>query len=305
MHSDKAAYVSTAPAWTVAKGLWVSLRPKQWIKNLFVFAPLVFDSKLFQPQPLVNTLVGFAALCAISSSVYLLNDCADRRADQQHPKKRNRPIARGDVPVGVAIGAAIVLALTALGVGFVVHVAFGLILAGYLAVTSAYTFKLKHVVLLDVFVLASGFVLRVAAGIPLVEAERFSPWLYTCAGLLALLIGFGKRRAELVDLKGSSATRAILAEYSLPLLDQIIAIITGALIVSYTFYTFSAPQLPPNHTMMLSVPLVAYALFRYLYLMHVKGMAGAPDELVLRDRPLQAAFLAWAGVVILVIYVLA
>ena len=131
---------------------------------------------------------------------------------------------------------------------------------------------------------------------------RFSPWLYTCMGLLALLIGFGKRRGELIELDGRAATRAILSEYTVPFLDQLIAIVTGALILAYTFYTFSAPQLPPNHTMMLTVPFVAYGLFRYLYLVHVRREGGAPDELALRDRPLQTAFVLWGLVAVAVIY---
>ncbi|MCS7087554.1 MAG: decaprenyl-phosphate phosphoribosyltransferase [Thermoflexales bacterium] len=288
----------------LAWGLWRSMRPRQWAKNVFIFAPLVFDGKLLRPELFLNTLLGFVALSLLSSAVYLINDCADAPADRQHPKKRERPIARGDVPVGVALAWAGLLAAAALLGGYALNTSFALIAAAYFGATLAYTFWLKHVVLLDVFVLASGFVLRVAAGIPLVVAERFSPWLYTCAGLLALLIGFGKRRAELAELGNSGKTRAILAAYSLPLLDQVITAITGALIVSYTFYTFSAPQLPANHAMMLTVPFVGYALFRYLYLIHVKGEGGAPDELVFKDRPLIAAVILWALVAILALYVL-
>jgi 4-hydroxybenzoate polyprenyltransferase len=195
-----------------------------------------------------------------------------------------------------------VLVIAGLIIAFLTDVMFGFIALTYLIVATAYTFKVKHIVILDVIFLAAGFVLRVAAGIPLVDAERFSPWLFTCMALLALLIGFGKRRAELVELDGRTATRAILSEYTVPLLDQIIAIVTGALIVAYTFYTFSAPQLPPNHLMMLTVPFVVYGLFRYLYLVHVKHEGGAPDELALKDRPLQLAFILWGLSAIGVIY---
>jgi 4-hydroxybenzoate polyprenyltransferase len=280
------------------------MRPRQWTKNVFVFAALVFDGKLFHVEPLISSTIGFAVLCLLSSAVYLINDCADVSADRTHPTKRNRPIARGDVPPSLAVTWAVILIVASLAVAFATDVIFGLIALTYLATATLYTFKVKHIVILDVIFLAAGFVLRVAAGIPLVNAERFSPWLYTCMALLALLIGFGKRRAELIELNGRSATRAILSEYSVSLLDQIIAIVTGALIVSYTFYTFTAPQLPADHTMMLTVPFVIYGLFRYLYLVHVKGEGGAPDELALTDRPLQLTFLLWGLVAVLVIYVL-
>lgn len=286
-----------------ARGLLRSMRPKQWTKNIFVFAALVFDGKLFQAGPFINTLIGFGVLCLLSSAVYLINDCADVNADRAHPTKRYRPIAQGEVSVPLAIGWAAVLIVASLGVAFATHALFGAIALAYLLTATFYTFKAKHIVILDVIVLAAGFVLRVAAGTPLVEAERFSPWLYTCMALLALLIGFGKRRAELTELNGRSTTRIALGQYSLPLLDQIIAIVTGALIVSYTFYTFSAPQLPANHTMMLTVPFVAYALFRYLYLVHIKGEGGAPDELALKDRTLQLTFILWALTAVVVLYV--
>ena len=283
-------------------GLLRSMRPKQWVKNIFVFAALVFDSKLFEARYVIPTLIGFVVLCMLSSAVYLVNDSADVQADRQHPKKRYRPIAAGDVSVPVAIGWAGVLVVIGLLIAFATNTLFGVIALTYLVTATLYTFKVKHIVILDVIFLAAGFVLRVAAGAPLVEAVRFSPWLYTCIGLLALLIGFGKRRGELVELDGRAATRAILSEYTVPFLDQMIAIVTGALILAYTFYTFSAPQLPANHTMMLTVPFVVYGLFRYLYLVHVRREGGAPDEMVLRDRPLQAAFVLWGLVAVAVIY---
>jgi 4-hydroxybenzoate polyprenyltransferase len=302
---DSEKVIVTLPGLSrLAAGLLRSMRPKQWTKNIFIFAPLVFDGKLFQLIPFINTLAGFLVLCLLSSAVYLINDCADVNVDRAHPTKRHRPIARGEVPISVAVGWAAVLVIVGLGVGFALDVRFGAIAAGYFLLTTLYTFSLKHVAILDVIVLAAGFVLRVAAGTPLVEAERFSPWLYTCMGLLALLIGFGKRRAELVEMAGARATREALGDYSLALLDQVIAIVTGALIVSYTFYTFSAPQLPPNHAMMLTVPFVIYGLFRYLYLVHVRGQGGAPDELALRDRPLQVTFVLWGMLAIAVLYVL-
>lgn len=279
------------------------MRPKQWLKNGFVFLPLVFDFKMFVTKPLVNTLVGFIVLCALSSVVYLINDAVDAPQDRLHPKKKNRPIAKGIVSIRLAIGCAIVLGILSLTLAFWLNPLFGVVAATYLAMQIAYSFVLKHVVLVDVFVIAIGFVLRVVAGIPLVDAERFSPWLFVCTLFMSLLLGFGKRRQEIVELKGSSNTRAILSEYNLSLLDQIIPIITAGLIVSYSFYTFSAPQLPTNHAMMITIPVAMYGLFRYLYLVHVRGEGGAPDELLFRDRPLLLATLLFSLIAILVLYV--
>ncbi|MBU6361551.1 MAG: decaprenyl-phosphate phosphoribosyltransferase [Chloroflexota bacterium] len=287
----------------IIKGLLRTMRPKQWLKNGFVFLPLVFDFKMFVTKPLVNTLVGFIVLCALSSVVYLINDAVDAPQDRLHPKKKNRPIAKGIVSIRLAIGCAIVLGILSLTLAFWLNPLFGVVAATYLAMQIAYSFVLKHVVLVDVFVIAIGFVLRVVAGIPLVDAERFSPWLFVCTLFMSLLLGFGKRRQEIVELKGSSNTRAILSEYNLSLLDQIIPIITAGLIVSYSFYTFSAPQLPTNHAMMITIPVAMYGLFRYLYLVHVRGEGGAPDELLFRDRPLLLATLLFSLIAILVLYV--
>ena len=287
----------------IIKGLLRTMRPKQWVKNGFVFLPLVFDFKMFVTKPLVNTLVGFIVLCALSSVVYLINDAVDAPQDRLHPKKKNRPIAKGIVSIRLAIGCAIVLGILSLTLAFWLNPLFGVVAATYLAMQIAYSFVLKHVVLVDVFVIAIGFVLRVVAGIPLVDAERFSPWLFVCTLFMSLLLGFGKRRQEIVELKGSSNTRAILSEYNLSLLDQIIPIITAGLIVSYSFYTFSAPQLPTNHAMMITIPVAMYGLFRYLYLVHVRGEGGAPDELLFRDRPLLLATLLFSLIAILVLYV--
>ena len=305
MNSDSAETLPQVHLSRRVRGLLKSMRPRQWVKNVVVFAALVFDSKLFLPHYVIASVIGFVVLCLLSSAVYLINDSADVAADRLHPTKRNRPIARGDVPVPFAIAFAGVLVIVALGIAFVTHIGFGLIALGYFTITTLYTFKLKHIVILDVIVLAIGFVLRVAAGTVLVSAVRFSPWLYVCMSMLALLIGFGKRRQELMELGDKAGTRAILREYNLPLLDQIISIITGALVVSYTFYTFSAPQLPANHSMMLTIPFVLYALFRYLYLVHVKGQGAAPDELVFKDRPMQVAIGLWAVAVVIALYVLA
>lgn len=285
-----------------ARGLIKTMRPKQWIKNLFIFAALVFDGKLLNLPYLTATIAGFAAFCLISSAVYLINDIADVNADRQHPKKKNRAIPRGDLPIPLAWAAAGVITLMALGAGFALNTGFGVVLLGYFLLMIAYTFKLKHMVILDVLLIAVGFVLRVGAGVPLVNAVRFSPWMYVCMFLLAMLLGFGKRRQEIVELGGGNATRAILDEYNIELLDQIIAIVTGAVIVAYAFYTFSSPAIPDNHTMMASIPFVVYGVFRYLYLVHVRGQGGAPDEIALTDRPMQIGIILWGAVVVFAFY---
>jgi len=286
-------------------GLIKTMRPKQWVKNVFAFAPLIFDVKLFDPRYLARTIVGAGLLCLVSGVVYIINDLVDIEQDRRHPKKQKRPLASGQVNAGAAIVAAIIIPLIALPAGFLLDPGFGAILTGYLLLQIAYSFWLKNVVIVDVMVIAAGFLLRVAAGVPLVDAERFSPWLYVCMTLLALLIGFGKRRHELVLLKENANThRKSLQEYSLSLLDHIISIVTASTLVAYAFYTFSAPNLPPNYTMMLTIPFVLYGIFRLLYLIHVKEMGGAPEEIALTDRPLQATFLLWGLSVVIVMYVL-
>lgn len=278
------------------------MRPKQWIKNLFVFAALMFDGKLFDIRYLSATVAGFVVFCLLSSAVYVINDVADAPADRQHPKKKERPIARGDVPTAAAAAFAAVLVIVSIAGAVALDLVFAAAAIVYFALMMAYSFKLKHMVILDVLVIAVGFCLRVAGGVPLVDAVRFSPWMYVCMFLLALLLGFGKRRQEIVELGGGNATRAILDEYNITLLDQIIAIVTGAVIVAYAFYTFSSPAIPDSHLMMFTIPFVVYGVFRYLYLVHVRGQGGAPDEIALTDRPLQVGIALWALSVVLVFY---
>jgi len=286
-------------------GLIKTMRPKQWVKNVFIFAALTFDVKLLELHYLARTVVGFVLLCLVSGTVYTINDLADIEKDRQHPKKRNRPLASGRLSPRVAVVAAVVIPLLALPLGFLLNPVFGAILAGYLLIQIGYSFWLKNAVIIDVMLIAAGFVLRVAAGVPLVEAERFSPWLYICMTLLALLIGFGKRRHELVLLEdNANMHRQSLQEYNLSLLDHVISIVTASTLLAYALYTFSAPNLPPNHAMMLTIPFVLYGIFRYLYLIHVKGMGGAPEEIAFSDRPLQATVVLWGLSAVVVMYFL-
>ncbi|HET9910143.1 MAG TPA: decaprenyl-phosphate phosphoribosyltransferase [Anaerolineales bacterium] len=280
-----------------------AMRLRQWTKNGFIFFALIFDKQLFSLEPFIRTLEGFFLFCLISSAVYLLNDIADIEGDRQHPQKKHRPLASGLLPIGVALGAAILLAIVALGLGYVLEPAFAGILAVYLTLNLLYSRWLKHIPILDVLIISSGFVLRVAAGVALITVERFSPWLYMITILFSLYIGLGKRRAEMNLLEqGASAYRKVLDGYSIPLLDQYITIVSGMTIIAYSLYTFSAPNLPVNHSMMLTIPFVVYGIFRYLQLIQTGHAAGAPDEVALKDRPLQITVLLWGLAVIAVFY---
>ena len=285
------------------KALIKAMRPRQWTKNGFVFFALIFDKQLFSPEPFLRTLVGFFLFCLISSAVYLLNDIADIGADRLHPEKKFRPLASGELPINMAQGAAFILALISLSLGYLLEPVFATMLALYFGINLLYSRWLKHVPILDVLIISSGFVLRVAAGVALITVERFSPWLYMLTILFSLYIGLGKRRAEMDLLADdASAHRKVLDGYTIPLLDQYITIVSGMTIVAYSLYTFSAPNLPENHSMMLTIPFVVYGIFRYLQLIQTGHVAGAPDEVALKDRPLQATVLLWGLAVIAIFY---
>jgi len=280
-----------------------TMRIRQWTKNGFVFFALIFDKQLFLREPFLRTLAGFFLFCLISSSVYLFNDIMDIEADRQHPEKKHRPLASGKLPINVALITAFVLAITSLVLGYLLAPFFAGIIALYLIINLLYSCWLKHIPILDVLIISSGFVLRVAAGVTLITVERFSPWLYMITVLFSLYIGLGKRRAEMNLLaQGASAHRKVLDGYTIPLLDQYITIVSGTTIVAYSLYTFSAPNLPANHTMMLTIPFVVYGIFRYLQLIQTGNAAGSPDEVALKDRPLQATVVLWGLAVIAVFY---
>ena len=285
------------------KGLIKTMRLRQWTKNGFIFFGLIFDKQLFAPGPFLRTLEGFFLFCLISSAVYLFNDIADVEADRNHPEKKFRPIASGKLPVSVAHAVALLLTAIALPLGYLLSPVFALILTVYLIINLLYSRWLKHVPILDVMIISSGFVLRVAAGVALITVERFSPWLYMITILFSLYIGLGKRRAELNLLaQGASSHRKVFDGYTLPLLDQYITIVSGMTIVAYSLYTFSAPNLPENHAMMLTIPFVVYGIFRYLQLIQTGHAAGSPDEVALKDRPLQVTMLLWGLAVMAVFY---
>lgn len=287
------------------KALIKTMRPRQWIKNGFIFFALIFDRQLFLTEPFLRTVMGFFLFCLVSSAVYLFNDIADVEADRNHPEKKKRPIASGKLPVRVAWISALLLVILAIPFGYWLSPFFALILVAYLVINLLYSRWLKHVPILDVMIISSGFVLRVAAGVALIyPVERFSPWLYMITILFSLYIGLGKRRAELNLLaQGASAHRKVFDGYTIPLLDQYITIVSGMTIIAYSLYTFSAPNLPENHTMMLTVPFVVYGIFRYLQLIQIGHAAGSPDEVALKDRPLQVTVLLWGLTVIAIFYI--
>jgi len=282
-----------------------TMRPRQWTKNLVLFAALVFDRQLrFDNLPAVlRTMAGFIIFCLLSGVVYIINDILDAEADRQHPDKRNRPIASGTLPVSLAWTAAVGLIIILIPISYLLSPGFALVAISYFILNLVYSKWLKHVPLLDVFSIALGFVLRVAAGVTLIHVARFSPWLYVVITLGALYIGFGKRRAELALLAdGANSHRRVLEGYTIPLLDQFITIVSSTTIIAYSLYTFSAPNLPENHVMMLTIPFVLYGVFRYLYLIQVTHSGGAPEEVLLSDRPLQVTIILWGLFVMLIFY---
>jgi 4-hydroxybenzoate polyprenyltransferase len=280
-----------------------TMRLRQWTKNGFVFFALIFDKQLFLREPFLRTLAGFFLFCLISSAVYLINDIADVDADRKHPEKKQRPIASGKLPIGAAWGAAIALILITLPLGYLLDPLFSAYLTAYLLINIIYSRWIKHVPILDVLIVSFGFVLRVSSGVTLITVERFSPWLYVITTLFSLYLGFGKRRAEMSLLeKGAGAHRKVLDGYTLPLLDQFITIVSGMTIVTYSLYTFFAENLPANHSMMLTIPFVVYGIFRYLQLIQTGHAAGAPDEVALKDRPLQVTVALWMLTVLVIFY---
>jgi len=282
------------------------MRPQQWTKNVVIFAAVIFDRQLaFQDlTPLMRTIAGFVVFCVLSGVVYLVNDIADLEADRQHPRKRLRPIASGQLSPRVAAAAALVFTLLALPAAYLLEPAFAAVALAYLLLNLAYSRWLKHIFLLDVFSIALGFVLRVEAGVTLVDVARFSPWLYVVTTLASLYLGFGKRRAELALLSGeANAHRKVLDGYSIPMLDQFIAISAATIIIAYSLYTFSAPNLPDNHVMMLTIPFALYGILRLLAIIQEGENAGAPEEILLKDRPLQVTILLWGLSVLLIFYI--
>lgn len=302
------------------RALLRAMRPKQWIKNLALFVGIVFAQQLFSPALFARTVLAFVAFCLASSTIYLLNDLLDLENDRQHPTKSKRPLASGALPVSWAIAAiALLLAFCALATAAIFFIptqpgadifaryggaslAFTATITAYLVLMVLYSTRLKHVVVMDVFIIASGFVLRILAGVVVIPVV-ISPWLYLVTILLSLFLALNKRRNEMVLLdERASAHRQILKEYSLPLLDQMITIVTAATLMAYSLYTFQGPT--GDHKLMLTIPLVLYGMFRYLYLVHMRMEGGSPEEILLRDRHMLATVLLCIALVIFILYLL-
>lgn len=294
---------------SMPKYLLRTMRPKQWIKNIFVFAGLVFanDLLLTNPSKVLVVLAAFALWCLTASSIYLINDLADIQKDREHPKKRYRPLASGHLAPSSAITATIVFLGIGLPTAWLLHPWFGAILMLYVIKQIAYSFVLKHVVILDVFIIAAGFVLRTVSGV-VVLGISISPWLLICTGLLSLFLALSKRRHELVLLEsGAGSHRRVLDDYSRELLQEMISIITAATIIAYILYTLETenPNIPtrPFPLMLITVPFVIYALFRYLYLVYKKDEGGSTEEMLIKDLPMLINIMLWGFTVLSILYV--
>lgn len=287
-------------------GLIRTMRPKQWTKNVVIYAGLVFDGQLFIPGAFVRVTISFFLLCLVASTIYIINDIVDVESDRQHPRKKYRALPSGQLPMRLAIAAAIILPLFSLGAATLYSPQYTVVLISYFVLHVLYSYWLKNIVVIDIMAITAGFVLRVAAGVVVVKVANFSPWLYACSGLLALFLAIGKRRQELILLaENAQNIRVTYKEYNLPLLDDMLRLVTTSTFIAYLLYTIEAPtiQVANTNTALVTVPFVLYALFRYLYLIHVKGEGGAPDELLLRDMPLLVSILLWGLTFIIILYI--
>lgn len=270
----------------------MSLRPRQWTKNLLLFAGIIFAAKLGDAWRWLEAFAAFTAYCAASSASYLVNDVRDAPHDRLHPVKRSRPIARGELSPRAAEALAAALLVVAFALVIPLGVSSILFLCAFFALQAAYTLSLKHVVLLDVMAIGGLFVIRAAAGATAVDV-RISPWLLLCTALLALFLALAKRRGELV-LVGAEATpgRPVLEGYSLALVDQLVTIVAASTVISYCLYTFTARD---SKAMMVTIPFVVFGVFRYLLLMHRRDLGEEPEEVLLRDPPILLCIAGWAA----------
>ena len=282
--------------------IWRALRPAQWLKNGLVFAGLVFGGKLLEPAAVANAIGAAAAFCLLSSGFYLINDVKDLDADRLHPIKRRRPVAAGDVSPRTASALGMLLIVASLVFTTLLGQSLFLVMLAYTVLMAAYNLGLKQIVIVDVFAIAAGFLLRAVGGAIAVDVS-ISPWLLICTMLLALLVGFGKRRHELVALDNAGRHRRSLDVYSRPMLDQFVAVTAAGTLIAYAVYTFDGDSAPYHYRMMLTIPIVAYGVFRYLSLLYHGGQGGAPETMLLTDRPLLASVAAWSIVSALLFYV--
>lgn len=283
---------------------WISMRPSQWVKNFLIFAGLIFSQNFFSPAFFFKSFFAFVLFCGISSSVYILNDILDLKQDKLHPIKSKRPLASGELSVPFALSFSLFLGIICVALSFLLEINFGLIVVIYFLLNLFYSLYLKQLVILDVMCVAAGFVLRALAGAVVIEVV-ISSWLVVCTILLALFLGFSKRRHELILLENNATQhRRILAEYSPYFLDQMIAVVTASTVVAYAFYTLSPEVMEKLGTryMDLTIPFVLYGIFRYLYLIHQKKEGGRPTRMLLTDKPILINVVLWLIAVFLILY---
>jgi 4-hydroxybenzoate polyprenyltransferase len=284
--------------------LAVSLRPRQWTKNGALLLPAIFGKRMTDPASVWLAVLGVVTFCLLASATYLGNDIADREQDRLHPDKRRRPIAAGDLPVGLAAVTAVALGALGLGIGFTLGPWFFACAVAYLALQVAYTLRLKRVVVLDVFAIAAGFVIRVIAGAEAVQVP-VSNWLFLCTILLSLFLALSKRRAELTLLAGQAGLhRDILAEYTVPMVDQLLTVVSACTVLAYALYTLAPDTLQRFGTDRLkyTVPFVLFGLFRYHYLVHRQDAGGHPERVLLGDRPTQWNLVLYLAIVVWAVY---
>ncbi len=290
---------------TTLKLLFQSLRPHQWIKNGFIIVPLFFAQKIFHYPSLLQCLQAVIIFCITSSSVYLINDLIDIESDRRHPLKRHRPLAKGLISPTLAVSTAIALLLLSLVLGALIGTEFFLVLFTYLLIQILYNYRLKEIVILDVFCVSGGFFLRVIAGCVAIQVA-ISLWLIICSILISMFLALAKRRHELTLLGQADAEnhRKVLSAYSPYLLDQMIGVIAAATLLSYMLYCISLETIQKFHTdhMIYTFPFVLYGIFRYLYLIHHKNRGGSPEKVFVTDLPLLLSVILWCVASVLIVY---
>ena len=281
------------------------MRPRQWTKNVLIYAGLVFDGQLFQLQPFLTVTISFFLLCFVAGTIYIINDLVDVETDRRHPRKRYRPLPSGQLPRSMAMAAMVIIPLVSFAIATAYNPRFTVVLLMYFILHILYSFWLKNVVIIDILTITAGFVLRVAAGVVVVQVTNFSPWLYACTALLALFLAIGKRRQELILLaENAENIRVTYKDYNLILLDEMLRLVTTSTFLAYLLYTVQAETIRVANTnaALVTVPCVLYGLFRYMYLIHVKNEGSAPDEVLLRDRPLLISIILWGLSFVIILY---
>ncbi len=280
-----------------------AMRPHQWVKNTFVFAGILFSGRLFNPDDIITVIIGFAIFCMAASGVYLFNDSLDKEKDKLHPKKKNRPIASGQIPVWLAIGFAVLLWSVGLLWAFTVDIEFGFLIAFYILLHIIYTILLKQVVIWDLMFVSAGFVLRAVGGAIILNVD-ISSWLLVCTSLLSLFLITAKRRAELVNVSDTGSTRPVLKKYSVDFLNALLLVLIASTLTSYTLYVFSDDTIAHigSRAMGFSIPFVFYGLFRYLYLIMFLGKGESPERTLFTDKAFLLNIVMWTVSVVLSIY---